>query len=449
MREIARARGGKCLSTEYKNNHIKLRWRCKLGHEWEAIPNSVAPRAGFKGSWCPICAGRLSKRGMLQQLIDLAVSRNGKLLSKNYRNARAHVRWRCEKGHEWRALPDAVKRGSWCPVCGGKFPLTLAKMRDLAIKFDGKCLSKAYVNSSTRLLWKCADGHEWQAKPDHVIQGHWCPICASGISERICRALLERLAGVAFPKARPQWLINSRGNQMELDGYAPDQKLAFEYQGHQHFNFVSVFHRHDAEFEQRRRDDEHKRRLCRQHGIKLMEIPYHVPHSKLQEHIATVLQRLGLRVVNVGQLSIGELGVWKSGELARMRHIAASSGGKLLSKFYINENTKLKWICKKGHEWETTPHNIKRGSWCPVCGRESQSAKNRAHTIEEMQSLAKAKGGRCLSKQYESCAKKLRWRCKVGHEWSTVPRLVINGHWCPKCARIALRSKAPFGAKSL
>jgi hypothetical protein len=294
MQRIAHARGGKCLSSEYKNNHTKLRWQCKAGHEWEAVPNGVAPRKNYKGSWCPVCAGRLSKDGMLQQLIELAISRDGMLLSKKYRNARTHVRWRCVKGHEWKALPDSVKRGSWCPVCGGRFPLTLAQMRSLAGRFGGKCLSKSYVNSSTHLSWKCADGHEWRAKPDHVIQGHWCPICASGISERICRALLERLTGYKFPKARPKWLTNGRGNQMELDGYSADQKLAFEYQGHQHFKFVSVFHGHDADFERRQDDDERKRRLCRQHGIKLMEIPYHVPHSKLQKHISTALQRLEL-----------------------------------------------------------------------------------------------------------------------------------------------------------
>ncbi|PKM92484.1 MAG: hypothetical protein CVU81_00175, partial [Euryarchaeota archaeon HGW-Euryarchaeota-1] len=43
--------GGKCLSTKYINANTKLKWQCKEGHRWEAIPSSIK-----KGSWCPVCA---------------------------------------------------------------------------------------------------------------------------------------------------------------------------------------------------------------------------------------------------------------------------------------------------------------------------------------------------------------------------------------------------------
>jgi len=361
MQRLARNCGGECLSKEYKNSQTKLRWRCKLGHEWEAVPNSVTPRNGFKGSWCPICAGRLSKYGMLQQLKEIAASRNGLLLSKHYRTARSHVRWRCAKGHEWKALPDAVKRGSWCPVCSGTFPLTLARMRDYARGFGGKCISEKYVNSKSHIRWRCAEGHEWEAKPDHVLKGHWCPVCSSGISERICRALLEQLTGFRFAKARPKWLKNERGKQMELDGFAPSINLAFEYQGQQHFKYVSLFHLQPSDFRKRQRDDEQKRELCSAHGVKLLEIPFHIPHTKLQSFLSNALQKLNMNVLNTGHLEIGQLGVWRSEELAKMRSVAISRGGKLLSKFYINESTKLEWVCEKGHRWEARPHDIKHG----------------------------------------------------------------------------------------
>jgi hypothetical protein len=29
------------------------------------------------------------------------------------------------------------------------------------------------------VLWQCANGHQWYAKPSHVIHSHsWCPQCA-------------------------------------------------------------------------------------------------------------------------------------------------------------------------------------------------------------------------------------------------------------------------------
>ena len=441
MQQIARRHGGECLSKEYQNSQTKLRWRCKRGHEWEAVPNSIAPHRGHKGSWCRLCAGRLPKGEMLQQLKQIAASRGGELLSKEYRDAKTHVRWRCANGHEWRAVPDSVKQGTWCPVCGGRFQLTLGRMREQAHSFGGKCLSKEYVNAGSSLLWRCVQGHEWKAKPSHVLDGHWCPICSSGISERICRALMERLTGFPFPKSRPKWLKNKRGNQMELDGFSPSLNLAFEYQGRQHFKQVSLFHAHSGDLEKRQRDDEQKRRLCSEHGVKLLEITFHVPHEKLQDYLTTALRKLNLRVLNTAHLETGQLGVWQSKVLEEMRSVAISRGGKLLSKFYINESTKLEWVCKNGHRWKATPHNIKHYSWCPVCSLEQRAANRRTHTIEEMHQLASSKGGVCLSKNFQSCTKKLRWRCKCGYKWETIPMLVIKGHWCPKCARRVVAKK--------
>ena len=50
MHEIARSRGGTCLSETYVSS--KLRWRCAQGHEWEATPNNV--KDTLKNSATPI-----------------------------------------------------------------------------------------------------------------------------------------------------------------------------------------------------------------------------------------------------------------------------------------------------------------------------------------------------------------------------------------------------------
>ncbi|WP_392560375.1 hypothetical protein [Orbus mooreae] len=50
MRQLAIARGGKCLSTTYKNLETKLTWLCHLGHTWQASPGHIKA-----GTWCPSC----------------------------------------------------------------------------------------------------------------------------------------------------------------------------------------------------------------------------------------------------------------------------------------------------------------------------------------------------------------------------------------------------------
>lgn len=55
--------------------------------------------------------------------------------------------------------------------------LTLDDMRFLANKNGGKCLSKEYITSTTRLEWQCDKGHIWKALPKDIKRSHWCPIC--------------------------------------------------------------------------------------------------------------------------------------------------------------------------------------------------------------------------------------------------------------------------------
>ncbi len=56
--------------------------------------------------------------------------------------------------------------------------LTIEEMRRIALERGGKCLSDTYVNSYTKLLWECKEGHQWKSKPADVKRGSWCSYCA-------------------------------------------------------------------------------------------------------------------------------------------------------------------------------------------------------------------------------------------------------------------------------
>ncbi|WP_179885350.1 zinc-ribbon domain-containing protein [Bacillus thuringiensis] len=112
-----------------------------------------------------------------------------------------------------------------------------------------------------------------------------------------------------------------------------------------------------------------------------------------------------------------------------MKTLAKDKKGYCLSEVYINNNTKMLWECKKGHIWEARPREIKRGIWCPTCGSNKL-------TIEEMQRVAHAKHGECLSRVYINTDTKLRWKCENQHIWEAIPYLVTKkGRWCPYCAK--------------
>jgi len=95
-----------------------------------------------------------------------------------------------------------------------------------------------------------------------------------------------------------------------------------------------------------------------------------------------------------------------------LQKLARARGGECLSKEYVNSQTDLRWICEKNHRWRATPTNIKSGQWCPICSR----IKRASALLEEMQNIAKANDGECLSNKYVSSQRELRWRCKEGQK---------------------------------
>jgi hypothetical protein len=397
MRLLAKKRGGKCLSRVYVNCATKLLWRCRAGHQWKANPNSVQ-----QGSWCPKCAGHGKTIFDLRRAARL---RGGKCLSKTYKGIFVKHQWRCASGHIFKAAPTHVlNHGSWCPTCNlaakGLTPKEqrkkLLEMKKLARSKNGQCLSTEYINGQTHLRWRCQNGHEWSASPEAVRRsaGTWCATCAAGVSERICRAMLERILGTPFPKKKPAWLQSTRKTRLELDGYSEQLGIAFEYQGIQHFLKNRRFHSENFTLKQRLADDKQKAILCRKHGVVLLQIPYTVPHLEFENYIRKLLSRHGksqhkyamLNRVEKDKIDLSTLNAYSPASLFEMQKIANKRGGKCLSKFYVDSNTKLRWRCKSGHIWESSPASIKAGRWCHKC------AGYRQHTLAEMKLLLEKEG---------------------------------------------------------
>lgn len=235
---------------------------------------------------------------MIDQLHQIAEERGGECLSDRYIKADSKYLWECAKGHQWKAVPGNIKQGTWCPYCSGNTKQTIEDMQQIAKDRNGKCLSIAYKNSASKLLWECKKGHQWEAAPSAVKGGTWCPHCAKKIKRTI----------------------------------------------------------------------------------------------------------------------------------EEMHQIAKENGGRCLSKSYKDTHTKLLWECKDGHQWEAAPVGIRlHGRWCPTCAGVIR------HTIEDMQKIAKERGGKCLSDKYTNNVTKLLWECAEGHRWEAIPSSILSGSWCRKC----------------
>ena len=394
---------------------------------------STTPRSVINDHWCPHCTknAKLSIEIMQRHAED----NGGKCLSKVYKNSHTKLEWECKKGHRWFSLPINIRNNkTWCPRCSGQHK-TIQDMQDLAKRRKGKCLSKRYVNAKFKLKWECLEGHKFLMDPDHVIQGQWCSKCHFFYNEELCRTTLEQLFNTKFIKQRPNWLKNKQGNQLELDGFSKKEKLAFEYHGEQHFN--QTYYSSTKERLSRSKDNDlQKIELCKNKSIDLLVFSYKDNLIKLPEIIKKKLKKIGRKSNYIDfnkNIDFNKVYAHKT-KISRMKEVARKMEGKCLSTKFISQKYKLKWQCKEGHIWFATPGNIiGKGAWCGEC---------RKDTLDIFQKIALAKGGKCLSIKYVNSRNNLEYECKRFHKFKALPRNTKSGSWCQKCARIERRGKA-------
>jgi hypothetical protein len=112
-----------------------------------------------------------------------------------------------------------------------------------------------------------------------------------------CRRVLQNIFKRPFNKSRPNFLSNpvTGGNfNLELDCYDQDLGIAVEYNGVQHYKFVPYFHRNKEAFLNQKYRDDMKRRICKEHGIVLIEVPYTIKVENIEGFIQNELKRNGV-----------------------------------------------------------------------------------------------------------------------------------------------------------
>jgi hypothetical protein len=163
-------------------------------------------------------------------------------------------------------------------------PDILENLQQYAINKGGLLLSTSYTNQKEKLEWQCEKGHIFNKSWDSVkYQNQWCPECASFNTENTVRKLLENKFGFDFKKTR----FICGDQRLEFDGYNEEHKIAFEYQGYQHYIYPNRFHKTIEQFEKQQQNDRTKKQYCIENGIHLIEIS-HTEARRLKKYIDTL-----------------------------------------------------------------------------------------------------------------------------------------------------------------
>ena len=108
-------------------------------------------------------------------------------------------------------------------------------------------------------------------------------------------------------------------------------------------------------------------------------------------------------------------------------NICKNEGLDLPIEDYINNSTKIKHKCKYGHIYPQTPNAHLQGIGCSICSG------NRKKTPEEYYNLCKEKGYDLPIEDYKGSKIRIKHRCKIGHVYEQRPNNHLNGASCPFC----------------
>lgn len=111
----------------------------------------------------------------------------------------------------------------------------------------------------------------------HLLDGSNLPITVikgfESIGEKECRRVLQNFYSISFPRLNPKFLINPEtGKTLQLDCYNSELRVACEYDGIQHLEYPNPFHKNEKEFEDLKKRDRLKSRLCRDNGVWLIRV---------------------------------------------------------------------------------------------------------------------------------------------------------------------------------
>jgi len=306
LHKIVRTYGGKLLSPVYTNNATALEFECGAGHRFVSRPSRI-----FAGRWCSRCEGHV--RRTLHDCVEWARAKNGQCLELVYVHANYPMRWRCAEGHVWKARPNHIRMGSWCPNCAGRGLRTPQELAALARRFGGTCVTPRYDHYQEHLHWRCAVGHEFSRTLSDVNRGRWC----------------QRCLGHHIP-----WTL------------ADFQRIAEERGG------VCLSRRYVS-------TEAPMRWRCAE-GHTWATSAGHIVRGTWCMQCTYTTRSYNRRLT-----------------MADMHATAARFGGECLSTRYSGAHIKLRWRCAAGHTWMARPNYVRTGRWCVRCSAAQRALRER------------------------------------------------------------------------
>lgn len=242
----------------------------------------------LQGMGCPKCGMLKAKNSRSMPFYDFELRaskvHNGayKYDESTYINYATKTSILCPIHGEFWQTPSDHLQGHGCPRCGKEHQaLNRALKQDeviarfMAIHGDKYDYSKVeYKNSITKVCIVCRKhGIFWQTPTSHM-RGHGCPHCRKSRGENEISKWLyvHNISYIREYCIFPQQTLFGR-NKFYIDFFLPNYNIFIEFNGAQHYHRAPIWQTEES-FQVQQDRDKRLREYCKQHKIKLIEIPY-------------------------------------------------------------------------------------------------------------------------------------------------------------------------------
>lgn len=295
----------------------------------------------------------------------------------------------------------------------------IKNVQNIAKLKGGELLTQKIQSEFDTLYFECKNGHEFCLTYTQFIKDFvWCSDCGLSSGELEIKKVCKDLFIEKFNKIRPNWLKTNKGTSLEIDLFCEELKLAFEYNGKQHYEFVPMFHSTEENFKQTKEHDKIKLRDCTKQGITLIVIPYTVKTKNIKQFVIDQLKLVNIKPTNPNYMPEPE----------------SDDEDEYLVKKPKQQNLDFKK--NKGEEDEEDEKLVKKKKLVKTKNDQLIEA------LDKIKQIIKDKEGLFIGCEYESRESIVTVKCKDGHEWTPRAKYLSRGRWCPTCARKISPEKA-------
>ena len=272
--------------TKYIGSNEKVCITCKSHGDFWKFPQQV-----YNGSGCPVC-----KKEQRQEKNKNVFLKKAKEIHKNkysygnaiYVNSNTKIEVTCPKHGGFWVKPNAHLNGVGCRLCfeerrgKGKIIPYQDFIRDASIihknKYSYKLINyNTYIDTHHKVPIICPEHGVFLQTPHLHKSGGGCPHCPPStisIGEQRVSEVLKKYNIDFIPQFRFQNdNLFCRNRYFVVDFYLQKYNTVIEYNGQQHFHRSGYFGG-DEKLKRTQDRDWSLRLYCKEHKIKLVEIPY-------------------------------------------------------------------------------------------------------------------------------------------------------------------------------